>query len=98
MPAVALITGAAHGIGRTLALLLARDGYAIAALDLDADALAKLSADLGNAPHATAVGDVTRGEELAAHVRALEEKLGPTDLLIANAGVGREPSALDFRA
>lgn len=98
MTLVALITGAAHGIGRQLALHLARGGYAIAALDLDDKELATLSTELGAAPHATAVADVTQAEELERHVRALEEKLGPTSLLIANAGIGRETTATDFRA
>src|SRR5947209_6197642 len=98
MAPVALITGAAHGIGRQLAIHLARDGFAIAALDLDADALATLDAELGSAPHATAIADVTQAEHLQEQIRQLEEGLGPTQVLIANAGIGRETSALDFRA
>jgi short-subunit dehydrogenase len=98
MTRTALITGAAHGIGRQLAIHLAKDGYAIAAVDLDDAALRTLPADLGNAPHATAVADVTNADQLQQAARELEAKLGPTMLLVANAGIGFESSAYDFRA
>lgn len=98
MAPVVLITGAAHGIGRQLAIHLSRDGYAIAALDLDEEALRSLDTELGAAPHATAIGDVTKADELQERVRELEQRLGPTEVLIANAGIGRETSALDFKA
>lgn len=98
MTSVALITGAGHGIGRQLALNLAREGHAIAAVDVDAEALRALERDLGTAPYAMALADVTQPDELQAAVRSLEEKLGPTSLLVANAGIGMETSALDFRA
>src|SRR4051794_22406607 len=92
---VALITGAASGIGRQLAILLARDGYRIAAIDLQADALAKLAQELGCV---TAVADVTDAAALAATVGELEGRVGPTDLLIASAGVGIETSGLAYSA
>jgi short-subunit dehydrogenase len=96
----ALITGAASGIGRQLALQLAMDGVAIAALDVNAAGLQSLADQLSaqNCRCAWAVGDVTKADELASKIAALEQQLGRTDLLIACAGVGLETSALDYRA
>jgi NAD(P)-dependent dehydrogenase (short-subunit alcohol dehydrogenase family) len=95
---VALVTGAASGIGRQLALSLAAEGARVAALDRSADGLDTLAAELRGRPLACATADVTDLEGLRAAVAKLEEQLGPTDLLLASAGIGRETSALDFRA
>ena len=95
MKPVALITGAAHGIGRGLAIHLARDGYAIAAIDVDGPALTRLTTEMGAL---TAVADVTDAAGLQRAVQLLEANLGPTALLVANAGIGMETSAYDFRA
>ena len=97
MNPVALITGAGRGIGRQLALRLAADGYAIAAVDLDAGPLAELQREM-KTPFAAMAADVTNADALADAVRQLEQRLGPVSLLIANAGIGLETSALDYRA
>lgn len=94
---VVLITGAASGIGRQLALTLAAEGARIAALDLQGPALDALAAELKGKPVATAVADVTDAAAVRDATARLEGQLGPTDLLIASAGVGRETSATDFR-
>lgn len=95
---VALITGAGRGIGRQLALDLAAEGAAIAALDLEAGPLEQLAAALPGKRFAWATADVTNRAGLHKAVGELQSKLGPVELLIANAGIGRENSALDFRA
>jgi NAD(P)-dependent dehydrogenase (short-subunit alcohol dehydrogenase family) len=95
---VVLITGAASGIGRQLALTLAAEGARIGAIDLQADGLGKLAAELAGKPLAHATADVTDFPALSAAVGRLEGELGPTDILIASAGIGRETSALDLRA
>jgi NAD(P)-dependent dehydrogenase (short-subunit alcohol dehydrogenase family) len=92
------ITGAASGIGRQLALTLAAEGARIAALDRQGPALDALAAELKGKPVACAVADVTDAAALRDAAAGLEAQLGPTDLLIASAGVGRETSATDFRA
>jgi NAD(P)-dependent dehydrogenase (short-subunit alcohol dehydrogenase family) len=94
---VILITGAASGIGRQLAVDLAAEGALIAAVDLQADALAKLAAELPQRV-ATAVADVTDLAGLRNTVARLEAQLGPTDILIACAGIGRETLAETFNA
>jgi NAD(P)-dependent dehydrogenase (short-subunit alcohol dehydrogenase family) len=94
---VVLITGAGSGIGRQLAVTLAGEGAAIAALDLAPEPLTALAAALPG-KHAWAVADVTNRDQLRVAVAQLREQLGPIDILIASAGIGIETSALSFRA
>lgn len=93
---IVLITGAASGLGRRLATELAREGSIIAAIDLDYAGLRSLAAELNETRLAWRVVDVGDETALASAVKALESRLGPVDLLIANAGIAREMSALDF--
>lgn len=95
---VALITGAASGIGRQLALRLAAEGARVAALDRQEDALDRLAAELKGKAVACAVADVTDLAAMRAAVPRLETQLGPTDLLVASAGIGIETPADPFRA
>src|SRR5690242_18324943 len=95
---VALITGAASGIGRQLALSLAAEGARIAALDRQGDGLDRLAAELKGKSVACAVADVTDLAAMRAAVPQLEMQLGPIDLLIASAGIGMETPAEPFRA
>lgn len=101
---VALITGAGSGIGRQLALLLASEGARIAALDRQAETLDALGTDLkaqagaNPATFASAVADVTDAVGVREAVAWLERQLGPTDLLIASAGIGRGTPAHEFKA
>src|SRR5262245_21870711 len=93
-----LVTGAASGIGRQLALQLAAQGAAIAALDLNAAALSILGEQLAGKPFVSITADVTEAKTVRAAVSEAENRLGPVDLLIASAGIGCETSALDLRA
>jgi NAD(P)-dependent dehydrogenase (short-subunit alcohol dehydrogenase family) len=95
---VVLITGAGSGIGGELARRLAAEGARIAALDRNPEGLAALVAALPGLPVATAVADVTDLAAMRQAVAALETQLGPTDLLIACAGIGRKTSTEDFSA
>lgn len=95
---VVLITGAANGIGRQLALEMASEGAIIAAIDLKESALAALERDLSGRRLAWAVADVTDAQSLENAVAQLEQQLGPIDLLIANAGIGKVNSAILFSA
>jgi NAD(P)-dependent dehydrogenase (short-subunit alcohol dehydrogenase family) len=97
---VALITGAASGIGRALAVALAQRGWAIAALDCREDGLVTLTAELRAQGRrcAWAVADVTRPAELQERIGELAQSVGPIDLLVASAGIGVETSAHELRA
>jgi short-subunit dehydrogenase len=85
-------------MGRQLALTLASEGWAIAALDLNEGPLASLAAQIKRTPLAWAAADVTERDALNAAVARFEDELGPIDLLIASAGVGFETSALTYNA
>jgi short-subunit dehydrogenase len=95
---VVLVTGAGSGLGKQLALLLADEGAAVAGIDLKPEPLTALAAELPGKPFAWAVADVTDRVALAKAVGQLSSQLGPVDVLIANAGIGIESSALAFRA
>jgi NAD(P)-dependent dehydrogenase (short-subunit alcohol dehydrogenase family) len=95
---VILITGAGSGLGRQLALDLAQEGAAIAALDLRPEPLESLAKELSGKRIAWAVADVTDRAALGKGVAQVQEQLGAVDVLIANAGIGQETSAFYFRA
>lgn len=96
---VVLVTGGGAGIGLEVSRILAAEGAVVAIIDLDPKHIEELSSKF---PPNTAVvgvtGDVCNRESLQSAVAKLEEKVGPIDLLIANAGVGFETSALRFQA
>src|SRR5437899_2457782 len=86
---VVLITGAASGLGRQLALDLAREGAVIAAVDLKEEPLTRLAAELGGKRTAWGVADVTDAGAIRNAALELGGKLGAIDILIANAGMVR---------
>jgi len=97
---VVLITGAGSGIGRQLALEMAGQGAVIAAVDLSPEPLESLVTELKtkNLAGAWEVADVTDRAALRRAVESLSRRVGPIEILIANAGVGRPMRALEFRA
>jgi 2-hydroxycyclohexanecarboxyl-CoA dehydrogenase len=85
---VALVTGAAGGIGRAVALALASQGCAVVVGDLDESTCAKVVAELeagGATAHATPL-DVTDADAVAGAVEAASAALGPIDVLVNCAG------------
>jgi 2-hydroxycyclohexanecarboxyl-CoA dehydrogenase len=86
---VALVTGAAAGIGAACAKRLAQDGVAVGVLDLDAERCAEtveaIKADRGDA---IALGaDVSNREQVFAAIQQLRDAFGPVTILVNNAGV-----------
>lgn len=92
----AVVTGASSGIGRALVAALARQGWRVGAVARRADLLDQLAAEVRAAGGVieTAVADVADRAGLAAAIQGLERALGPTELLIANAGVGGDTGAV----
>src|SRR3954454_330108 len=89
---VAIVTGAARGIGAATALRLAQDGFAVAVLDLD-EASSKSTVDAIETAggRALAVGaDVGRAEQVEAAVERIAPQLGAPTVLVNNAGVLRD--------
>ncbi|KAB7743269.1 SDR family oxidoreductase [Nostocoides sp. F2B08] len=89
---VAIVTGAARGIGAATASRLAKDGYAVAVVDLDESACADAVAAIEEAGgRAIAVGiDVSRADQVEAGVRRIADELGPPVVLVNNAGIIRD--------
>jgi 3-oxoacyl-[acyl-carrier protein] reductase len=89
---VAIVTGAARGIGAAVAKRLAKDGYAVAVVDLDEssckETVAAIEADGGRAIGVGA--DVSDSDAVTAAVDRIAEELGPPTVLINNAGITRD--------
>lgn len=88
---VALVTGAAGGIGGAVARALAEEGAVVAAVDRDGDALRKHVAELTRVglPVTAHRADVTDATEVRATVAGVEERLGPIEYLVNGAGLLR---------
>jgi NAD(P)-dependent dehydrogenase (short-subunit alcohol dehydrogenase family) len=90
---IAIVSGAAGGIGRAAALRLAAEGAKIEILDLkDASEVVNEIQAAGGEANAQ-ICDVTNVEQIAEAVQAIEKRQGRADILVNNAGIlsGRKP-------
>ncbi|MGI5191211.1 3-oxoacyl-ACP reductase FabG [Promicromonospora sp. CA-289599] len=92
MTRTAIVTGAARGIGAATARRLAKDGYAVAVLDLLEDqAKATAEAIVADGGRALAVGvDVADEQSVADAVARVTAELGAPTVLVNNAGILRD--------
>ncbi len=95
---VALVTGAASGIGRAFATAVAEAGADVTLADVDTEGLEAAAAGIRESTDATvltAETDVTDPDAVAAAVEATVEELGGLDVAFANAGIGLMHGSVD---
>ncbi|KAF8547027.1 short chain oxidoreductase [Imleria badia] len=95
---IALITGSAQGLGRSIALRLARDGFDIALNDVSSkrDQLRAVAEDIEKIGRRTLLvpADVTIEEEVKEMVQEVSKVLGGLDVMVANAGIACQMASL----
>src|SRR6202158_5230812 len=85
---VALVTGAARGIGMATAKRFLAEGWRVALLDIDAATLNAAVASLANPDLAlTLVCDVSDARQVATSIDSVAQRFGRLDALVNNAGV-----------
>ena len=89
-----LVTGGSSGLGEALAIELGRRGHAVGLVARRAEELARVAQAVRTAGGRSeyAVADVTDREATWSAIRQLEEKLGPADCVVANAGGAGAPT------
>ena len=85
MPNIAFVTGAARGIGRGIALRLARDGFAVAINDIPRNraALEKVQQEVEHIgrPSLALTGDVSKEEDVKTMIDQVADQLGSLDVV-----------------
>jgi NAD(P)-dependent dehydrogenase (short-subunit alcohol dehydrogenase family) len=86
---VAVVTGAADGFGKTIALALARVGAGVVTADVDSAGLAATDAGIAalGVPHLAVTCDVGSEEEVQALFHAVDREFNRVDILVNNAGI-----------
>lgn len=94
---VAIVTGSGQGIGRAIALRLAKDGFNVALVDVKLDkitAVAKEVAAIGRQA-TTITADVSQRDEVYAAIDKAEKDLGGFDVMVNNAGIAQVNALAD---
>lgn len=88
---VALVTGSGQGIGRGIALRLAKEGADIGLVDIKADQLEKVKAEIEalGVKATTFVADVSDRDQVYAAIDHVEKALGGFDVIVNNAGIAQ---------
>jgi NAD(P)-dependent dehydrogenase (short-subunit alcohol dehydrogenase family) len=92
---VAVVTGAAGGMGAAVASALSKLGATVVLNDLTVESLQELTNSLST-PTLTIGADVTRKSDVASLVATVEERFGQIDILVNNAGVLRPTKIVEI--
>jgi 3-hydroxybutyrate dehydrogenase len=85
---IAIVTGAASGIGKEIAKIFAREGASVVIADLNQKAADATAAEIGDSRRAIGVAmDVTNEQQVEAGVARTVEQFGKVDVLVSNAGI-----------
>ena len=87
VPRIAVVTGAAAGIGRSTAKVLARDGFDLVLIDRNAEVLEEVAGELIGRRVMAVSCDVTDEASVRSTIDAVRGELGPIDVLHNNAGL-----------
>lgn len=87
---VAIVTGAANGIGWAVAQRFATDGMAVVIVDLDHQAAQARVDALGAGLHSAIGADIASEPQVIAMVDAVKQRYGRLDILVNNAGIGEQ--------
>ncbi|MBP7088508.1 MAG: 3-oxoacyl-[acyl-carrier-protein] reductase [Candidatus Omnitrophica bacterium] len=92
---VVIITGAARGIGREIALDFAKEKAKVAIFDLNEESLKQTAAELGNYTEcAYYLVDVTKASQIEEAINKIIDKFSKIDILVNNAGITKDNLAL----
>jgi rhamnulose-1-phosphate aldolase/alcohol dehydrogenase len=93
---IALVTGAASGLGKATALRLASEGACVVVADRDLEGAVKVAAEIGNTDKAVGISmDVTSEEAIADAIAASSLAFGGVDIVINNAGISISKSLIE---
>lgn len=94
---VALVTGAGQGIGRGIALRLAKDGADISIVDLDEEKMRKVAEEVSALGRKATIfrADVSKREDIVNAINHTEKELGGFDIIVNNAGIAQVQAIAD---
>lgn len=95
---VALVTGAAQGLGAAIAAMLAKEGASVVLSDINIDGVRQQANDINSSHAGRAVAiehDVTDAEQWASAVKQCKEMFGGLNILVNNAGIGSIGNVID---
>jgi 3-oxoacyl-[acyl-carrier protein] reductase len=87
---VALITGAADGLGRQMATTFAAEGASVMIADINREGAELAARELGQKQAAATLADVTSESDVNAMVGVCVDRFGPLDVMVNNAGITRD--------
>jgi NAD(P)-dependent dehydrogenase (short-subunit alcohol dehydrogenase family) len=93
---VAIVTGAAHGIGRAICQALARDGASIVIADIDVDGARATALMMGDRPTLVVRTDVSSEQSVRQLYSQVRDRFGRVDVLVNNAAIFKMTPILEI--